>query len=177
MGLNIKRPNKNFDKPFSTDYQNQFLSFMHEHGMEPDPKVGLVVDGSIGRAYINIGGDRKLSGWYQLWLNQSVPFGRIGDYRISVDDPTATWKPENENNYRMTQDQIDEIKKLRRDVEIKKAEKYSKTAKKAQALWDEASACEKHPYLEKKQVLSYGLKIDSGGRLMIPMYDKDLSIV
>ena len=177
MGLNIKRPNKNFDKPFSTDYQNQFLSFMNGHGMEPDPKVGLVVDGSIGRAYINIGGDRKLSGWYQLWLNQSVPFGRIGDYRISVDDPTATWKPENENNYRMTQDQIDEIKKLRRDVEIKKAEKYSKTAKKAQALWDEARACEKHPYLEKKQVLSYGLKIDSGGRLMIPMYDKDLSIV
>ena len=80
MSLNISRPNqKNFEKPLTIDYQSQFLSFMAEQGMEPDPRTGLVTDGSVGRAYINLGGDRKLSGWYQLWLNQRVPFGRVGD--------------------------------------------------------------------------------------------------
>ena len=38
-------------------------------------------------------------GWYQLWLEQSVPFGRIGDYRVSATEPTALWKPENQKNF------------------------------------------------------------------------------
>ena len=52
MALKISRPTKNFERPLTTDYQTQFLSFMGEQGMEPDPKRGLVVDGSIGRAYV-----------------------------------------------------------------------------------------------------------------------------
>ena len=178
MSLNISRPNqKNFEKPLTIDYQSQFLSFMAEQGMEPAPRTGLVTDGSVGRAYINLGGDRKLSGWYQLWLNQSVPFGRVGDYRNSLDQPTATWKPEHQKQFRLTKSHKEEIEKLRKEAEIKKAEKYSKAAKKAQALWEAASPCEKHPYLEKKQVLSYGLKVDKRGLLMVPIYDRDLAIV
>ena len=57
---------KVFERPLSSDIQQQFLSFMSENGMEPDPKKGLVIDGSIGRAFVNLGGERKLSGWYQL---------------------------------------------------------------------------------------------------------------
>ena len=96
MSLKITRPNtKNFDQPLTTDYSNQFANFLAEHGLEPDPKKGLVADGSIGRAYINVGGQRKLVGWYQLWLDQASPFGRLGDYRVSADQPTAVWKPEN----------------------------------------------------------------------------------
>lgn len=180
MALKIKRPTKNFQRPFTqnhADYQSQFLSFMAEHGMEPDKRHGLVGDGSIGRAYINLGGDRKLSGWYQLWLNQSVPFGRVGDYRISMDQPTATWKPENKQSFRMTKTHKEEIMRLQREAEIKKAEKYGKAAKKAQTLWDKGTPCEKHPYLEKKGVLSYGLKTDAKGNLMIPLYDTNLSVV
>ena len=180
MALKIKRPTKNFDRPLTqnfTDYQTQFLSFMGEHGMEPCKKTGLVTDGSIGRAFINLGGDRKLSGWYQLWLNQSVPFGRVGDYRISTDQPTATWLPENKKSYRMTKAHKEEIVRLQKEAEIKKAEKYSKAAKKAQTLWEQATPCEKHPYLEKKGVLSYGLREDKKGNLMIPLYDTNLSIV
>ena len=180
MALKIKRPTKNFDRPLTqnfTDYQTQFLSFMAEHGMEPCKKTGLVTDGSIGRAFINLGGDRKLSGWYQLWLNQSVPFGRVGDYRISTDQPTATWLPENKKSYRMTKAHKEEIVRLQKEAETKKAEKYSKAAKKARTLWEQATPCEKHPYLEKKGVLSYGLREDKKGNLMIPLYDTNLSIV
>ena len=119
MSLKITRPTKNFDKPFTTDYSYQFQSFLQENGLEPDPKVGLVANGSIGRAYINVGGQRKLVGWYQLWLDQSVPFGRLGDYRISADQPTAIWKPENQKRMKVTKEQREEIKELQKQAEVK----------------------------------------------------------
>ena len=168
---------KVFERPLSSDIQQQFLSFMSENGMEPDPKKGLVIDGSIGRAFVNLGGERKLSGWYQLWLDQKVPFGRIGDYRVSMDQPTAIWKPENRKRQTITKAEREEIKRLQEEVEIKKAIKYSKSAKRSQTLWDGYNDCEVHPYLEKKKVLSYGLRIDDKDRLVIPLLDINLSIV
>ena len=179
MTLKINRPNKpkNFNTPFTTDYQYQFSQFLAEHGLEPDPKKGLIADGSIGRAYINVGGQRKLVGWYQLWTDQSVPFGRLGDYRVSADQPTAIWKPENSQRRRITKKQKEEIAELQKQAEVKQAEKYSRSAKRAQSLWNKAVPCEKHPYLENKKVLSYGLRMDEHNNLMIPLYDKQMTIV
>jgi len=158
MSLKIKGPNRNNNRPFTKDYTSQFRDFLSTHGYEPDPNKGLVTDGSIGRAYINIGNQRKLVGWYQAWLDQSSPYGRIGDYRISTDQPTATWKPENSKRYRMTKAQKAEIEELRRQAEVKSAEKYTQAAQRAQSIWDKSKDCVRHDYLEKKQVLSYGLK-------------------
>ena len=178
MSLKITRPTtKNFDKPFTTDYQYEFQRFLNDNGLEPEPKKGLVIDGSIGRAFINVGGQRKLVGWYQLWIDQSGPFGRLGDYRISADQPTAIWKPENQKRMKVTKEQKAEIAQLQKEAEVKQAEKYSKAAQRAQALWEEAIPCEKHSYLEKKKVLSYGLRVNSSGQLVIPLYDKQMMIV
>ena len=178
MSLKIKGPKpKNFQTPFSSDYISQFRDFLASNGYEPDPKKGLITDGSVGRAYINIGNQRKLVGWYQAWLDQSSPFGRIGDYRVSTDQPTAIWKPENSQNFRMTPAQKAEIEELRKQAEVKSAEKYSQAAKRSQAIWDQCEDVEKHPYLENKQVLSYGLKKDKHDNLVIPLKDKQGSIV
>ena len=177
MSLKISQPSKNFDKPLTADFQQQFLDFLEESGLEVDPKRGLVTDGSIGRAYINVGDKRKMVGWYQLWLNQSIPFGRLGDYRVSVDQPTAIWKPENQKRRTLTKAEREEIAQLQAEAEVKKAETYTKAAKRAQTLWDVAKPCEKHPYLERKKVLSYGLRQNDEGVLMIPMYDQHLQIV
>ena len=176
--MKIRRPpSKNFERPLSGDIESQFLSFLSEQGMEIDPRKGLVVDGSIGRAYINLGGERKLSGWYQLWMDQSIPFGRVGDYRVSTDQPTAIWKPENRKRQTITKTEREEIDRLKKEVEVKKAEKHTKSAKRSQAMWEKGEDCEKHPYLETKGVLSYGLKVDDKGLLMIPMLNNDLSVV
>jgi len=177
MSLKITRPTKNFDRPLTVDYQVEFTNFLSDNGLEPEPQKGLVADGTIGRAYINVGGKRKLVGWYQLWLDQSVPYGRLGDYRVSADSPTAIWKPENRKRQTLTKDERQEIADLQKQAEVKQQEKYSKAAKRAQSLWDEALPCEKHPYLEKKQVLSYGLKVNASGQLVIPLYDKQMTVV
>ena len=177
MSLKITRPTKNFDRPLTTDYQVEFTNFLSDNGLEPEPQKGLVADGTIGRAYINVGGKRKLVGWYQLWLDQSVPYGRLGDYRVSADSPTAIWKPENRKRQTLTKEERQEIADLQKQAEVKQQEKYTKSAKRAQSLWDEAVPCEKHPYLEKKQVLSYGLKVNASGQLVIPLYDKQMTVV
>ena len=179
MSLKIRRPApKNFDRPLSADYAADFTRFLADNSLEPDPKKGLVTGGGIGRAYINVGNTRKLVGWYQLWLDQSVPFGRIGDYRVSATEPTSTWKPENQKQFKMTDEHRREIKELQKKAEVKKAENYNKAAKRAQSLWDQAQPCERHPYLEKKKVLSYGgLRVNDQGILMLPMYDAQMTIV
>tara|TARA_Y100000004_G_scaffold61147_1_gene68459 strand:- start:2125 stop:4278 length:2154 start_codon:yes stop_codon:yes gene_type:complete len=177
MGLKISRPTKNFDRPLSGDPRSDFLNFLSNHGLEPDPNKGLVTDGSIGRAYVMDGKKRKMSGWYQVWLDQSVPYGRCGDYRISMDQPTATWKPENSKRHVMTQAEKAEIKRLQKEAEIKKEATHAKAAERAQTLWNAARECEKHPYLTKKEVLSYGLRESADGLLMIPLIDKQSAIV
>ena len=146
MSLKVRRPTpKNLHKPFTADYATDFSGFLSSNGLEPDPKKGLVTGGSVGRAFINVGGARKLVGWYQLWLDQSVPFGRIGDYRVSATEPTAIWKPENQKNFKMTKEHKAEIAELQRQAEVKKAENYNKAAKRAQSLWNQAEPCERHP--------------------------------
>jgi putative DNA primase/helicase len=177
MSLKITGPTKNKNAPFTKDYISQFRDFLASNGFEPDPKKGLVTDGSVGRAYINIGNQRKLVGWYQAWLDQSSPFGRIGDYRVSADQPTATWKPENSGRYRMTKEQKAEIEELRRQAEVKSQEKYTQAAQRAQSIWDQCEEVEKHPYLERKQVLSYGLRKDNHDNLVLPLKDGQGTIV
>ena len=182
MSLKITRPDqKNFEKPLTTNHQYEFARFLADNGLEPEPQKGLVTDGSIGRAYINVGGQRKLVGWYQLWIDQQVPYGRLGDYRISADQPTASWKPENAKNLVVTKEQKAEqkaeIAALQKEAQVKQVEKNVKAAAKAQELWSQALPCEKHPYLERKNALSYGLRVNSSGQLVIPLYDKQMTIV
>jgi len=70
MAIKVSRPEKNQSTPFTTDARGEFENFLLSNGMTADPKKGLVSDGSVGRAYMEVDGKRKLTGWYQLWLNQ-----------------------------------------------------------------------------------------------------------
>ena len=177
MAIKVSRPTKNLSTPFTADARSEFESFLLSNGMTVDTKTGLKVDGKIGRAYMEVGNKRKLTGWYQLWLNQSVPYGRCGDYRIDHVEPTAQWRPNNASRYEMTEEQKEEIKRLQEEAKIDLANKQTKAAKIAQNIWNKAVPTEKHPYLERKQVLSHGLRQGEDGRLIIPLLDAQLEIV
>ena len=177
MAIKVSGPSKNQNTPFTADARSEFENFLLSAGMSVDPKKGLVSDGSIGRAYMEVDGKRKLTGWYQLWLNQSVPYGRCGDYRLDHVNPTAQWRPNNGARYEMTEDQKQEIKRLQEEAKVELANKQTKAAKIAQNIWEKSAPCEKHPYLERKQVLGHGLKQHEDGRLIIPLLDAQLEIV
>ena len=164
MSLKITRPTtKNFDKPFTTDHTYEFQRFLNDNGLEPEPKKGLVTDGSIGRAYINVGGQRKLVGWYQLWIDQSVPFGRLGDYRISADQPTAIWKPEHQKKMKITKEQKEEIAQLQKEAEGVWTIGYghTKNVQEGQVIkQEEAESMLLHELLEYCEHVEKAVKVD-----------------
>ena len=175
--MKIKAPTiKKFDRPFSADVEGEFRGFLANHGFEVVGNRQLISDGKIGRAYITNDKQGKQNGWYQLWLDQTIPYGRIGDYRISATDPTATFRPENAEKWEEVSPEMKrQIKEEAKEKEVvRKAEQkahYQKGADRAIHDWESGVVCDSHPYLEKKQVQSHGLKTDKDGALLIPIRD------
>lgn len=178
MALKITDGNsKDFSRPLSGDIRADFLDFLSDNGMTPDPKKGLVVGGDIGRAYMDVGGQQKLVGWYQFWPDQEVAFGRCGDRTVSNDEPTATWKPENAANHRMTDEQREEIRRLTEQAAAERGEKQKQAAARAQQMWDAyPEATDNNPYLERKGVTNHGLRETKDGKLVVPVLDARLKI-
>lgn len=177
MAFIVKRPNvKDTSKPF-TGIAEQFEAWLLAQGLRPDPKKGLVIDGKIGRAYVDVDGTQKLVGWYQLWVHQAMPFGRCGDYRVDPKKATATWKPENEGAFELTDEMKAEIRALQEEAERDRVERQTRAAIRAQRQWEEGTKCDLHPYLQKKGCASHGLRVSEAGLLMIPMLDEHLKVV
>ena len=178
--MSLKIPDKgtkNFNRPLSGDLRADFQDFLAEHGMTVEEKKGLGVGGDIGRAYMDVGGRQKLVGWYQVWIDQEVPFGRCGNRTVSNDEPIAKWRPENAENYKMTDEQREEIRRLSEQAAKEKKERHRKAAEKAKELWESyPEATDDNPYLVRKNVTSHGLRVERD-RLVIPVLDAKLNIV
>jgi hypothetical protein len=157
--------------------REEFEKFLLANGLTPDHKKGLIADGSIGRAFMDVDGKQKLTGWYQVWLDQSVPFGRCGDYRFDANAPMATWKPSNASNYKMTDKDRAEIAELAEKAKEEAALKHAKAAKKAGLEWAHAIEFYNHKYLTEKGVKNHGLKASPDGNvLLVPMLDENLDL-
>ena len=179
MALTVKAADhKDRSRPLTGDARHEFEQFLTGNGMTPDPKKGLVIDGSVGRGYMDVDGTQKMVGWYQCWLDQTVPFGRCGDYRHDANTPMATWKPHNSKKYKLTEEQKEEIKRLQEEAKIEKEIKHNRAAVRAANMWDKCQDFDTHPYLTKKGVKNHGLKLhEQSGAVVIPLRDPSLSIV
>ena len=178
MGLKISDGNsKDFSRPLSGDLRGEFESFLASNGMTVEASKGLVVGGDIGRANMDVAGKNKLVGWYQVWLDQDVPFGRCGDRTVSNDEPIATWKPDNAVNHKMTDEERSQIRMLSEQKAKELEENQREAAELAQSRWESyPEASEDNLYLSRKGVANHGLR-ESGNRLVIPMLDKKLEVV
>ena len=67
---------KDRTRPLTGEIRHEFEQFLLGNGMTPDPKKGLIVDGSIGRALMDVDGKQKLVGWYQCWF-KPYPSGGV----------------------------------------------------------------------------------------------------
>jgi putative DNA primase/helicase len=131
-------------------------------------------------------GDRKsaLTGWYALYTD-GVPAGSFGCWKRGV---SATWcyKATTE----ITPAEREQIERRRRETdEARKkaeAERHAKAQEQAAIIWEAAKTCEDHPYLTRKGVKSYGLRVgrwtrvnedtgeiwvDEPNTLLVPMRD------
>ena len=177
MSLKIKKPKqKNFERPFSSDIISEFHNFLSNQGVAI--KGQLKTDGSVDEAHDKNDPKKKRKYYYFFYLDQDYPYGELRRYS-DQGEAFAKFRPKNVE--KLTDDQRQElnevIKQKQIEAEKKQKESQNKAAKRAQSDWERGKPVESHPYLEKKQVSSYGLREDYKGRLMIPLYNAKRKIV
>ena len=106
-----------------------------------------------------VDGDRKksLTGWYTLHTD-GVPAGEFGCWKRDI---RQTWCAKAENT--LSHEELADLyrkrqaDKARREAEL--TAKHAAAEAKANAIWEAASPCTEHPYLSRKGVPSYGLRV------------------
>ncbi len=110
----------------------------------------------------------KKSGWY-VFFPDGIAAGAWGSWKI---DETVSWcaKAEREMTPWERADHHARIERAKaaRDKELAKV--HAEAREKAREIWGAAPEVLVHPYLAKKEVLAFGLRLHQG-RLLIPMRD------
>lgn len=151
--------------------EQYIVSRMAEHGLAVN---NIVIDGKIHRFATQEDVGAKKSGWY-IFFDGYYVCGAFGDFRKNIDETLSCVTRElNFEEIKFQKEKIEEIKILRA------AERLAlsfETSCKAKNIIDNSPICATHQYLENKKVKSYGLKIATDGRLIVPIIDVDNKII
>jgi putative DNA primase/helicase len=144
-------------------------AMLNSIGTAPDSIVG---DGILHRFKI----DGKLNGAYVLHLD-GRPAGYFEDFKQGI---KQTWKSSSKlqplsQTARQERDRQRFIKEFER--QSKEADKHNGAAERAFQIWSSAKpAPANHPYLVKKGIKPYGVRVGSDNRLIVPLVDKSQSL-
>lgn len=140
----------NFVSATTADVIESFKSAMREHGVSPPSEIKA--DGSLHRFHIDGQRSGTRNGAYLLHLDDH-PAGWFQDFKT---DTKVTWRIG--GGY---QPQCQPPQKARQQTHHQneaREKKQRERALEAQRLWNEATPCSTHPYLERKGVPSHGLR-------------------
>ncbi len=124
----------------------------------------VIADGSLHRIHIEghrrgtkngayvLHADGKSAGWFQDFVT-----GTRATWKAA-----GQWKPDPDAKRRM-----DQAKAQRRAEE---EARHQEAASRAARIWEQATECESHPYLDLKHVKPCGLRV-KGNSLLIPLRD------
>lgn len=143
----------------------RLLDFMRIIGLAPVKDIP-VADGRIHRYRVEGDKPGSRNGWYALHTDP-IPHGAVGSWRTGethtwrdAEARKINWQERRELQHRMRQVQ-DERNSAQKRV-------WEETRAKAQKMWLIARPADPdHPYLQKKQVKSWGLR-QLRGQLLIP---------
>ena len=149
-------------------HQEEFLMAISNSGLTPPDKI--IADG-VPHRFVSEAGSNKKNGWYILHLAKK-PCGIFGcwknipEYKLWFPERhSGKLKPSDYEKYKT------EIKLLQEQWALEKVLVQDRSSKIAEDEWDGAEEPSAHAYLDKKEVGSYGLKLQ-GDRLLIPLRDK-----
>ena len=149
-------------------HQEEFLMAISNSGLTPPDKI--IADG-VPHRFVSEAGSNKKNGWYILHLAKK-PCGIFGcwknipEYKLWFPERhSGKLKPSDYEKYKT------EIKLLQEQWALEKVLVQDRSSKIAEDEWDGAEEPSSHAYLDKKEVGSYGLKLQ-GDRLLIPLRDK-----
>ncbi|WP_054758270.1 toprim domain-containing protein [Methylomonas koyamae] len=134
----------------------------------------IIADGHLHRVYVE--GDKRgtKNGAYILHLD-GKPAGWAHHFRTGA---TITWSV-NGNRQRMTKAMRRQIDEERLRQQQEREMRQAKVALRARYIWRRVIPLQlrTHPYLIRKHIDSFGLKIDRHGVLIVPIYNIDNALV
>lgn len=137
---------------------------MHHFGLPP-PDTIQPYRNKVERFPTN-GKKHDTAGWY-VYHDDHVPWGAFGCHRQGVNQ---SWRAT--VNIPISQTDIQLRNKLKKEVETLLKEDarkhHQKTFNENQAYWESLPDAVNHPYLDRKGVASFGLKVD-GTAIVIPL--------
>lgn len=142
-----------------------FAIAMQNFGLEPD---GIIPDGKIHR--FQVGDKRNLNGWYVLFDDGQHAGGAFGNWQ----EINEKWTSRNFLNasHETREEWETRIADARRSAEETRKANAIKAAVEANELWNKATPAVAHPYLTRKKVKPFGLKV-SGKTLLVPCAGPD----
>ncbi len=147
-----------------------FGAALKEHGFNLEGQP--IMDGEWQRARVEGDKGSKRSGSYRGFLDGGKPRGIINNFKGG--DP-VTWVGEGEQvPPAVFKRQMDDARRKREQQEKEREATQREVARTAYGIvTNAAQAPADHPYLVKKGVEPYGIKIDRHGRLLVPLRDRD----
>jgi phage/plasmid primase-like uncharacterized protein len=157
------------------DAERQFVEAMRKRALALSHD--LIADGNFHRcdAANKANWSGKNDGAYVLHLD-GVPRGAFCNYTDGYGWNKWVYKTMRLLTVEQRRDFDREIEAKKIKDEAEREAKYARGQELARRRWNSAQACEQHAYLDKKRVLSYGLRVDDEGTLLIPMLGRDKKI-
>ena len=154
----------------SDNHTEQFRQAMHNAGITPPDSI--VDDGTLHRFSTN-GKPTDKSGWYVLH-GDGVPAGIFGDWRTGQ---TVNWcsKADSRMTEAERQAHSKRVQAMQRQREAEQAQHQQAAATNACNRWEQAKPCADHPYLSRKGIQPYGVKLE-GENLLIPLRTTDCTV-
>ena len=143
-----------------------FTEAMQSAGISPP--ADIIADGKIHRFHIEGDRPRSTNGWYVLHDNPLA--GSFGCWKRGIRETWSsrerkTFTPEEKARYKANM----EVQKRQREEELSRI--HSECRKKSKSIWLQAKeAPTDHPYLTKKKVKPYGIRVYNGS-LVLPVRD------
>ncbi len=147
-----------------SDLIEQFRAAMAAAGLECDGEI--IADGKLHR-YRGPGDDpSERTGFYVLH-SDGVAAGAFGHWRLHPEP--IKWKAEGADD--IAPQVRTAITKQISAAKVEREKEYAAAAEQSRQVWAEAkNADPDHPYLCAKRVRVHGIKEDSKGRLLVPVY-------
>jgi len=143
-------------------YSKEFIEFIQSHGFEPPKNIPI---GQFIRFSTNNNKSDK-AGWCYLFPDECG--GILGDWRTNESYTWQANKPWTDEEKKSFHASVRLAKIAHQDSIVSN---HKDSAKMAQQIWQESQSAIHHPYLTKKQIKPSGLKLDSDGRLIAPLFD------
>lgn len=151
----------------------QLIQEIESYGYTPPSQI--LADGRIHRFSTN-GKRGDKSGWY-ICHSGAIYAGAFGDWR---QDSSIAWRQDIGRELSAVE-QMEYAARMKRikdeAAEARKRTQESTAESVGQIIASAADATSDHPYLIRKQVGAYGLKISGDGRLIVPMVSQQGAIV